>query len=183
MGWLELLCQSLVLHGRQHWPHRGHSQPLLSSPCALGSAGTTLCWSGWIQLFRRGMSVCLIAPEPGPSCWLRVRPEAAELCCGLGSPAPAVPPSTFSHRNACSEGSEQVEPLSPCGRLGSSPPPHPCQLMGRARHCLCCSLKSSVWCRVKNILFSCYQRGVFFGASARGVLYTSIHLFQPHFCV
>lgn len=49
------------------------------------------------------MLVCPTAPEPGPSCLVGVRPEAAQLCCGLGSPTPAVPHSTPSHGNACGE--------------------------------------------------------------------------------
>lgn len=34
--------------------------------------------------------MCLTAPEPGPSCLVGVRAEAAGLCCGLGSPVPLL---------------------------------------------------------------------------------------------
>lgn len=82
--------------------------------------------------------MCLTAPEPGPSCLVGVRAEAAGLCCGLGSPVPLLmgmpEVRAMGNWNLC----------HPVGIEVSSLSPQPCQLMERARHSLCCSLKSSV---------------------------------------
>lgn len=62
----------------------------------------------------------------------------------------------------------------------SSPPPRPCQLLGESQALLVLLFEEFSVVRGLKYNFFLYQKRVFFGASARGVLYT-IHLFQPHF--
>lgn len=79
-------------------PLRVHSAPAELTLCP------GLCWYHsvllWLDPALQEGHVRVSAPEPGPFCLVGVRPEAAELCCDLGSPAPGVPPSTPSHGNA-----------------------------------------------------------------------------------
>lgn len=79
-------------------PLRAHSAPakLLLCPGLCRNHSLLV----WLDPALQEGHVHVSAPEPGPSCLVRLRPEAAELCCDLGSPAPAVPPSTPSHGNA-----------------------------------------------------------------------------------
>lgn len=123
-------------------PTEGAAQPSpveLTSSAVGPCASTALRRPGWIRPSWGDASVCPSAPAQGASCLVGMRPEPAELYCGLGFPAPAVPPKVFPW--GCPWCEQNPRHLRGCS--GSSAPPQLCQLMGRAGRCTCCCLKGS----------------------------------------